>query len=387
MQSQRLLDWSRALGIQHIDTAGLRLSPLIADYNEVKRESFDLPVHSGSSLDPNKFNPLSKVTTGNPWTAQYENQNRMNEIKLDIDRTFQEMPFFQRSSVQKSLINILFVFGKRLKLQYRQGMNEICAILFHVVSEGLSSAAVDGKSTPQIHPSDEDSMESAEAVTFALFTRLMMKVGIVDFFFTQPVVAVGRATGTGSPILIRSDKIFELLAHKDQRLHKHLLMNDIPPNLYLVRWVRLLFAREFSFTNIVKLWDFFFTHIGPSVVFPCIIDYFAVAMILHIRQSLITSDNSGCFTLLLKYPQVHDIGQLLDLTLQVRDGTVNHALNHAPVLSIAPASIPVPPSRRDRVLSDLSSVIDDLKRSSVAGAVQKEIGKLEDLVNFIRPVR
>jgi len=93
-------------------------------------------------------------------------------------------------------------------------------------------------------------------------------------------------------------------------------------------------------------------------------------MLLHVKQSLLSSDNSGCFTLLLKYPEPSSMGTIID--------EANRLLS-----SGEPVKAP-PQSKRDRVVTDLTSVIDDLRNSEVSRSIQREIAKLEDLVNFLK---
>jgi TBC1 domain family protein 5 len=331
---------------------------LLAAYCKIKQAAFTLPV--SNEMDLNKFNPLSKVSSGNPWAVQFENQSRMNEIKLDVDRTHQEVDLFQREDVQKSLINILFVFGKVYAIPYRQGMNEIAAIIFTVVSGACVTS----------------SMETKESVAYAILSGLMMKKRLADFFFPEAVTHKSEmeSGGGSSPLLSRCEKIFELLGQKDARLHKHLVMQDVAPNLFLLRWVRLLFAREYSIPITIKIWESLFEDTGPGdpFEFPCMVDYLAVAMILNVRQSLMCSDNSGCFSILLKYPTVEDVGQLLDLADRLKQG-------RSPVVMV-----PQQPTKRELVVSELSSVIADLKKSEVAKSIQREITKLEDIVGYLK---
>jgi len=371
---QRLTIWFESSGAGAVSAHTLPLAPLCAEYGKRKHDAFNLPIKTAGNVDVNKFNPLSKVTTGNPWTAQYENQNRVNEIKLDVDRTYQDMPFFRSPVVQGSLINVLFVFGKGNSLQYRQGMNEICALIYHVVSDGIGSLSE--------LPVDDDPVEVKEALTYAIFSALMLKVGVADFFYTHSVVnpPPEPIPKTPSPLLERCNNIFDLLCQKDARLHKHLVMKDISPNLFLLRWVRLLFSREFSFTNTLVLWDYLFgnLHEGKRLAFPSVVDCVAIAMLLHVKQSLLSSDNSGCFTLLLKYPEPSSMGTIID--------AANRLLSGGEPVSAAPQVVSPPPqSKRDRVVTDLTSVIDDLRNSEVSGSIQREIAKLEDLVNFLKP--
>lgn len=367
---QRLTAWFESSGAGSVSSNALPFAPLCADYGKRKHDAFNLPIKTAGNVDVNKFNPLSKVTAGNPWAAQYENQSRVNEIKLDVDRTHQDMPFFRSSVVQLSLINVLFVFGKSNNLQYRQGMNEVCALIYYVANAGVD--------TLSDLPAGEDPVEVKEALTFAIFSSLMLKVGIADFFYSQSVIEQSDSNNN-SPLLERCDKIFDMLRQKDARLHKHLIMNDISPNLFLLRWVRLLFSREFSFSNTLLLWDFLFANLngGQRLEFPSAVDCVAVAMLLHVRQSLLNSDNSGCFTLLLKYPEPSNIATIIDASKSLMSG-------EAPTK--APQIVPAPTvSRRDRVVSELSAVIEDLRNSEVSRSIQREIAKLEDLVVFLKP--
>ena len=367
----RLLFWLRATGSIPNDAREVPVDTLVANYSRLKQDSFAISVNTGSGVDLSKFNPLSKVSAGNPWASQYENQNRMNEIKLDVDRTHQEVKLFQTEEVQKSLMNILFVFGKVHSLPYRQGMNEIGAIIFSVVSEGYE---------PSTDERDIKSAEVRESIGYTIFSSLMMNIGIVDFFFSKSVQHEKPISNSApSPLLSRCEKIFDLLSQKDARLHKHLVMNDIAPNLFLLRWVRILFSREFSIANTVRIWDFLFAQIlpGEPASFPSTIDYFAIAMVLNIRQSLLSSDNSGCFSLLLKYPSVDHVGQLLDLTVRVKQGSLVVA-SAPPILNMQASS------KRDMVLSDLAAVIADLRNSQVAKSIEREISKLEHVVGYLK---
>jgi hypothetical protein len=127
------------------------------------------------------------------------------------------------------------------------------------------------------------------------------------------------------------------------------------------------------------VWDFILQN-GINK-FPCIIDYIAIAMILNIRSTLIVSDNSGCFTALLKYPSVADISQLLDLALQLMSPKMGQVV---PQTASTPSVVTVTTSRRDKVVSDISSVIDNLRKSAVASSVGTEIGKLEEIITFLK---
>jgi len=369
------MSWARVLAILPADADSILIRHIATDYLTLKNECFNFLIDN-SNLDLNRFNPLSKVTAGNPWAQQYDNQNKLSEIKLDVDRTYQETDFYGKNHNNgKSLINILFTFTKTHKLEYRQGMNELCAIIFYVTHQGLAPAEAD----------------IIETVAYGLFDSFMRRFGYADMFYQSsmlghPVSPSGDPSLDKpiSPLLRRCEKIFELLHTKDPRLHKHLVTHEISPNLFLLRWVRILFAREFPFDQTLLIWDFVFAHVpvGKVLPYPSIIDYIAVAMIMNIRTDLLQSDNSGCFTKLLKYPKLDSVGQLLDLAIKVRDNESGPSVQPPQIVMQAAQAIM---TRRDKIITDLNSVIADLRAASESGKpIVTEIRKLEDIVNFIK---
>jgi TBC1 domain family protein 5 len=368
---ERLLSWARSLAISCPDADVFQPKSSSSVYEELRCECFNFLIDN-TNLDLNQFNPLSKVTAGNPWAKQYDNQNKLSEIKLDVDRTYQEMDFFSKNNDNhKALINVLFTFTKTHKLDYRQGMNEICAIFFLVVTRGLPESA---------------SLDQKESVTYEMFSAFMMRFGYADMFYQSSVLGhpiVDSANPT-SPLLSRCEKVFELLHVKDSRLHKHLVTHDISPNLFLVRWIRIMFAREFPFNQTLDVWDFIFSHlpVGKPLPYPSIIDYLAIAMIINIRIELLQSDNSGCFSRLLKYPKLSSVNALLDLAIQVRDN--GDLPKPAPVIQPAVVNQPMVVTRRDKIIGDLTGVVADLKNSECNKQISLSISKLEEIITFIK---
>ena len=329
--------WSKALGVTR---------ELVDSYSEIKKRCFEFLSVQTDGVDLNKFNPLSKVTVGNPWASQYDNQTRLSEIKLDVDRTFQEVSYFLKESTRQSLINVLFVFTKNAQLGYRQGMNEICAILFYISG-------------------------GDEGEAFALLHCMLQGARFhqVDMFSTST---------TPNPILIRCDTIFSLLESRDPRLHKHLVANDVSPNLFLVRWIRLLFAREFCFEQILLVWDYFFQEAESPV------DSFAVAMLIYARNDLLQSDNSGCFMRLLKFDfQKESISELVNLAKRVENGDKD-VLVAAPRIVSPPIVSPKGAARIGPACCQLELVITSLKNKVVSNSIAQEISQLEDIVGFLK---
>lgn len=85
-----------------------------------------------------------------------------------------------------------------------------------------------------------------------------------------------------SSIAARSRHIFEeLLPQVDGALMSHLQSLDIVPQVFLIRWVRLLFVREFAFEDVLCLWDVIFAE-DPSLE---LVDYICLVSRAKLSQS------------------------------------------------------------------------------------------------------
>ena len=107
--------------------------------------------------------------------------------------------------------------------------------------------------------------------------------------------------GNENPIVLRSRRIFgKLLPKVDEELAKHLESIDIIPQVFLMRWIRLLFGREFTFDDMLTIWDVIFAEDTNLDI----VNDICLAMILRIRWQLIEADYNEALSLLLRYPEV-----------------------------------------------------------------------------------
>ncbi|KAJ0411492.1 hypothetical protein ATCC90586_008541 [Pythium insidiosum] len=127
---------------------------------------------------------------------------------------------------------------------------------------------------------------------------------------------------------------YDLLEQKDPQLFYHLQNLEIVPETYCLRWIRLLFAREFVFEALLHIWDGLIVDTTrPSVVYPRVrtiqewqttvphlsvtehdvdvkcdsswlgfplLRYICVAKLLLLAPELRQSDNTGCLRLLMR---------------------------------------------------------------------------------------
>merc|ERR1712004_152698 len=102
-----------------------------------------------------------------------------------------------------------------------------------------------------------------------------------------------------------------LLKNVDFELYNHLKRNDIIPQVYGIRWLRLLFGREFSLQDCLSIWDTIFHHCHDFNAISKLTDYIFIAMLLEIKPLLINSDEQQCVQILMKFPPIEDISSII----------------------------------------------------------------------------
>lgn len=209
--------------------------------------------------------------------------------------------YFREPNTQKMLLDILFIYCKLNRdIGYRQGMHEVLAPILWVVSRD----AIDSQSLGPDH-ADLDGLTLAsldnryvEHDAFTLFAAIMQTVKTFYEMGSNNEPATAGLLNN-SPIVERSKRIHEnYLHHADPELAEHLTAIEILPQIFLIRWVRLLFGREFPFEDVLALWDILFAE-DPALD---LVDMISVSMLLRIRWQLLEADYSAALTLLLRYP-------------------------------------------------------------------------------------
>jgi len=153
--------------------------------------------------------------------------------------------------------------------------------------------------------------------TFAIFENLMKLTGqwFIVTASNQPAKrprgsSIGPLTESAlheegnNPLVMKCKRIQHLLLkNKDVELYQHLESLKIEAQIYLLKWVRLLFGREFHLDDLLLIWDAIFAYsVDLSLV-----DYLCIAMLIFIRTQLLPKDYTGCMSRLLKYPPVEDV--------------------------------------------------------------------------------
>lgn len=177
-------------------------------------------------------------------------------------------------------------------------MHELLAVIMYLLndekmtSEQLRRTSLSGNSVAW----EVLDVKHLESDAFAIFQQLMLRMNalfeVVDTrvlvqpdgaFIADKKQAEEHAIAQ-SAIVNKCRRIqYTLLKQHDLPLHNYLKTLGIEPQLYALRWIRLLFGREFHFADVITLWDAIFAY-GNNLA---LVDYVSVTMLMYIREGII----------------------------------------------------------------------------------------------------
>lgn len=306
-----------------------RIKELRAWYSSVKETHITNPRKVVGQQDLMINNPLSQ-DEGSLWNKFFQDKELRTMIEQDVRRTFPEMQFFQQENVRKILTDVLFCYARENEqLLYKQGMHELLApIVFTLHCDHQAFLHACESAQPSEEMKALLNPEYLEHDAYAMFSQLMETAE--PWFSTfehdgqkgkntlMTPIPFARPQDLGPTIAIVTKVNHiqdQLLKKHDIELYMHLNRLEIAPQIYGLRWVRLLFGREFPLQDLLVVWDALFAD-GLSL---SLVDYIFVAMLLYIRDALISSNYQTCLGLLMHYPVIGDVHSLILKALFLRD--------------------------------------------------------------------
>ncbi|KAL7923875.1 rab-GTPase-TBC domain-containing protein [Trichoderma austrokoningii] len=333
LSGNRSVCWKVFLLSKDGDDTELSWSRLLREKREMygeRRDHFLRFIKHPEALTELAVDPLADDPKS-PWNTVREDETIRAEILQDVQRLPDEATYHE-DDVQRMILDILFVYCKVNPDRggYRQGMHELLAPILHVVEQDAldraSISASDDESDLEELMLETIDSSFIEHDAFILFSQVMERAQsfyeVKDATSPAPI-ADGpfqpRFPEQSSAIVERSKFIHEVcLQQVDPELAAHLTSVEILPQIFLIRWIRLLFSREFPFNQFLALWDTIFA-VDPSLD---LVDLICCSMLLRVRWQLLESDYSVCLQLLLKYPppdQHHGPHTFVDDALYLRD--------------------------------------------------------------------
>lgn len=161
---------------------------------------------------------------------------------------------------------------------------------------------------------------------YSMFEALMSgvngSVAMADFFSHLPADGTNNSS---PPVIEASTALYHLLSVVDSHLHSHLNELGVEPQYFCLRWLRVLFGREFTLLDLLVIWDEIFAQDNSKIetrdadsfaIFGSARGAFIVAMsvsmILYLRASLLGAEiATSALQRLLNFPQNVDLKKLI----------------------------------------------------------------------------
>ena len=356
-ENLRPMAWKIFLGVLP-DTTSLRewveiISNQREEYKRKLKKFCKIKKFVGDPLGGNK----KKKKNDGP----IEDTDLKNLINKDLDRTHQEIDLFLQNKIKNILANVLYIWSKENStVSYRQGMNELLAIIFISFYPYYFTCTRKPKTTKEdiieylkdinlykddiyIYFHDEDEIQSELFYTF----EALMKKGMTNLF--DPYILQKDDPGYKIyeifPQMWKDDSnenkptyvyrrcsllIKEKLKSLDNDLYAHFKKIDLNCEVFLQRYLRCIFCREFNLNDVYIIWDIIFydnyVNRDKEKYDFIYMEYICIAMIFKIRDKLKDADQNECFTTLFKYPEIKDIMDIIKLSKKVEQA-INERLN------------------------------------------------------------
>ncbi|CCW65714.1 unnamed protein product [Phytomonas sp. EM1] len=292
------------------------------------------PAQAGGKGCATRENPL-RPEANSPYAVQYFIDQIWKDVKRDVDRLFWDLPIFNNPQTKCDITNILINFCFEEQKEYRQGLHEIVAFLYYICHrDGCLLETLRGETIR--FPAKEagfwdyvsltcSSPSGLLSSTYALFKRIMSPdgLGLGHWFYndeedeTQNNIAIVSKC-VQSDILHRIDPVLQSTLDDDY---------DIQAVSYMVRWLRLLFLREFSFSQSALVWSTIFAdaHICRRNKQPFNLNksfsLFLAATMLHVIRDELCNGYVTALRRLMSYPPVKDICMLITKAASFADST------------------------------------------------------------------
>lgn len=272
-------------------------------------------------------NPLSQ-DEDSPWNQFFKDGEQKVVIRQDVIRTFPEIEFFHSVAIRDMMVNILFCYAREFPhVLYKQGMHEILAPLIFVLHSD-HQAFLHATEIELVDETVKTLLNPAfiEHDAYFMFSQVMDVVEPwylvreihqprLDLMSMQPFARPQDLQPT-NVIIFKLTRIHDhLLKRYDCELFTYLERLEIAPQIYGIRWLRLLFGREFPLQDLLVVWDAIF---ADSSVFD-LVDYIFIAMLTFIRNLLLCNDYASCLSHLMRYPAVTDVQYIIGVALHLRD--------------------------------------------------------------------
>ncbi|EDR26677.1 hypothetical protein, conserved [Entamoeba dispar SAW760] len=248
------------------------------------------------------------------------NKDILRRVEADVNRLFSDQEYFTDPQFREKITRMCYIFAKDHKdKNYQQGFHEIMAIIYHTFDTDITTTFIKERSE-QIsleEPNKSILLEMfntkyLEEDTYITFEYLMKDLGVLyEFRDLKRSVA-----DNSSKIQEKCEAIFDNLNQYDSQYHSILLKHQVL-SVFGIKWLKMMFAREFLLADSVIIWDAIFAY-GSSLK---LCDGFFLAMLHYIRNDIVEHDDYiYIMKRVTKFPPVENLHNLIKLAVNIAEG-------------------------------------------------------------------
>lgn len=249
------------------------------------------------------------------WKQFYQNQDVKKLLKLDLLRTYPSEDLFKSKYIQDLITNVLVLWSsENSELSYRQGMNEISAVIIYSI---FPYYFLDNKNYNMALNEEKylNPEKNIRDIYMTLFNEKTLESDVYEIF--NSIMKNGMKDIYDINVLKNSEKNnlgnyknYELFSFKieneenydtthlkkrcdiisknklealDVQLYNHFINIQLNCSIFLQKWIKCIFNREFNPEDVILLWDVIFAY-GNEFEF---IDYISLSIIESFRDQCI----------------------------------------------------------------------------------------------------
>ncbi|KAL7715333.1 Rab GTPase activating protein [Entamoeba marina] len=219
-------------------------------------------------------------------------------IQKDIDRLFNMYDYFTNKEFRIIITRMLYIFARENpNINYQQGLHELISLFYRCIDFDLSE---------QVRIKWTNSMSFPTSY-----------LNVVELLIDRNYIE--HDTRETSAIQLKCDVLFEQINNIDKKYYDVLISHDVIPSVFGIRWIKMIFAREYHIDDVIELWDSIFAY-GNQLK---LIDGIFLAMIMYVKNDVIERDDPS-YTLrrLMKYPPVIALHSMILTAIKLCGGKI-----------------------------------------------------------------
>ena len=269
------------------------------------------------------------------------NQDILLRINKDVDRLFNDIEYFKEKDLREIIVRMCYVYAKdHVDKNYQQGFHEFLGVFYYCYANdnmlryiNINTDVVDLEEPYKSICLEMFNPDCIEEDTYLTFEYLMKDLGYLFEYKDN------RRNDNNSKIFQKCEQIFEQLGHYDSQYHAVLHKHEVL-GIFGVKWLKMIFAREFRLSESIKVWDGIFSF-GNKLK---LCDGFFLSMLHEVREEIMSNPDDYLFVMkrFTQFPEIEDVIPLMQRAIDIEHGKYPIESKIQPVQQNAPVKTPSP---------------------------------------------